>query len=204
MSSNSNKSVISECTHLTMNNRKKWITDNVPSIDEIFSEFSRFGDYFGQMIDEEFDRMYKGASDKFLAKFSTFYVFRILILQHDNLRAIILLAHLLPVRNSVRKRKKKDININIETSIEKIKGRSVNYFIQADNQTLILSKNSSVIVLDLMFKIYYVFNVRYSKTLINFFSFSENYFFQISSKIAHGLVSSTHINISNIIPISQA
>ncbi|XP_039303530.1 uncharacterized protein LOC120357407 [Solenopsis invicta] len=76
--SKTNKSAISECMNITMKNRRKWILENLPTTDEIFDQFPRLVDYFGQMIDEEFDRLYSGASDKFLTKFSTYYVPRIL------------------------------------------------------------------------------------------------------------------------------
>lgn len=52
--------------------------------------------------------------------------------------------------------------------------------------------------LDLLVKTYYVFDVKYPETLIYFFDFLENYCFKISGKVQHALVSSTHINISNI------
>jgi len=50
MPSNANKPFISECMSYTMNNRRKWIMENTVSIDEIFDEFPRLGDYSGQMV----------------------------------------------------------------------------------------------------------------------------------------------------------
>ncbi|XP_067212749.1 uncharacterized protein [Linepithema humile] len=266
MPSNANKSSISECMSITMNNRRKWIMENAVSIDEICDEFPRLTDYSGEMFDEEFERLYKGASDKFLARFAPFYVQRILIycstarpdlfkksafIQDDTLRAITLLADLLPVSNAVRKGKRKrkgaskenlskGKNIidkkehgemytatfpnpsllqiwpegtNIEAQTEKlrseskgpiqpyiilIKGQSTQYFIQADNRTLTLNNNSPIMALDLLFKTYYVFDVKCPETLIYFFNFLENYCFKISDKVQHALVSSVHINICNI------
>ncbi|XP_029174744.1 uncharacterized protein LOC114943325 [Nylanderia fulva] len=184
-----------------MKNRKKWILENLPTIDEIFDQFPRLADYSGQMIDEEFDRLYSGACDNFLTKFSTYYVPRILtycntvrqdlyrvsnFIEEENLRAILLLAYLLPVSNLLRKGKGK----------KRVKDVT-------DNVTLTPSINSPIIALDLLFKVHYVLNVTYPTTLLNFFSFLENYCFKISSKKAHAFVSSTHINICNTTPISN-
>jgi len=47
---NTNKSSISECMSITMNNRRKWIMENAVSINEIFDEFPRLSDYFGEMV----------------------------------------------------------------------------------------------------------------------------------------------------------
>ncbi|XP_071639985.1 uncharacterized protein [Temnothorax longispinosus] len=270
MPSDANKFSISQCMSMTMNNRRKWIMENAVSIDEIFDEFPRLGDYSGEMINEEFERLYKGASDNFLARFASFYVPRILVycstarpdlfkkssfIEDDTLRAITLLAHLLPVSNAVRKGKRKrkgtskenlskgkDIDnfgqhdeiyppifpnssllqiwpegTNIEAQALKLRNESNNpiqpyiilikrpsaaqYFIQAGNQTLTLDNktlNSPIMALDLLVKTYYVFDVKYPETLIYFFDFLENYCFKISGKVQHALVSSIHINISNI------
>lgn len=48
--SKTNKSSISECMNITMKNRRKWILENLPTIDEIFDKFPRLADYFGQMV----------------------------------------------------------------------------------------------------------------------------------------------------------
>lgn len=50
MPSKANKSLISECMSVTMKNRRKWILEKLPSIDEIFNLFPRLGDYYGQMV----------------------------------------------------------------------------------------------------------------------------------------------------------
>jgi len=47
---NTNKSSISECMSITMNNRRKWIMENAVSINEIFDEFPRLSDYSGEMV----------------------------------------------------------------------------------------------------------------------------------------------------------
>ncbi|XP_067207899.1 uncharacterized protein [Linepithema humile] len=140
--SKTNKSAISECMNITMKNRRKWILENLPTIDEIFDQFSRLADYSGQMIDEEFDRLYSGASDNFLTKFSTYYVPRILtycntvrqdlyrvsnFIEEENLRAILLLAHLLPVSNSLRKGKGKKKGVTSKKSSNKENMRKEDY-----------------------------------------------------------------------------
>ncbi|XP_024871219.1 uncharacterized protein LOC112454199 [Temnothorax curvispinosus] len=93
-------------------------------------------------------------------------------------------------------------NNPIQPYIILIKGPSAaQYFIQAGNQTLTLDNktlNSPIMALDLLVKTYYVFDVKYPETLIYFFDFLENYCFKISGKVQHALVSSIHINISNI------
>jgi len=61
-----------------------------------------------------------------------------------------------------------------------------------------LNNNSPITALDLLFKTYYVFDVKCPETLIYFFNFLENYCYKISDKVQHASVSSTHINISNI------
>ena len=48
--SKTNKSAISECMNITMKNRRKWILENLPTIDEIFDQFPRLADYSGQMV----------------------------------------------------------------------------------------------------------------------------------------------------------
>lgn len=45
-----NKSSISECMRVTMKNRRKWILENFPTIDEIFQQFPRLADYSGEMV----------------------------------------------------------------------------------------------------------------------------------------------------------
>lgn len=50
MPSDVNKSSISQCMSITMNNRRKWIMENAVSIDEIFDKFPRLGDYSGEMV----------------------------------------------------------------------------------------------------------------------------------------------------------
>jgi len=45
-----NKSLISECMNITMKNRRKWILENLLTIDEIFDQFPRLADYSGQMV----------------------------------------------------------------------------------------------------------------------------------------------------------
>jgi len=61
-----------------------------------------------------------------------------------------------------------------------------------------LNNNSPITALDLLFKTYYVFDVKCPETLIYFFDFLENYCCGISDKVQHVSVSFTHINISNI------
>ncbi|XP_018395301.1 PREDICTED: uncharacterized protein LOC108773851 [Cyphomyrmex costatus] len=122
-----------------MNNRRKWMMENAVSIDEILDEFPRLGDFSGEMIDEEFERLHKGASDRFLARFVSFYVPRILIycstarpelfrksafIKDDALRALTLLADLLPVSNAVREGKRKRKG----TSMENLsKGKNIDW-----------------------------------------------------------------------------
>lgn len=60
-----------------------------------------------------------------------------------------------------------------------------------------MNNNLPIMALDLLFKTYYVFDVKCPETLIYFFNFLENYCFKISNKV-HALVSSIHINICNI------
>lgn len=50
MPSKTNKSSISDCMRVTMKNRRKWILENLPTIDEIFNQFPRLADYSGQMV----------------------------------------------------------------------------------------------------------------------------------------------------------
>lgn len=45
-----NKSSISECMRNTMKNRRKWILDTLPTIDEIFHQFPQLADYSGQLV----------------------------------------------------------------------------------------------------------------------------------------------------------
>jgi len=47
---NTDKSSISECMSITMNNRRKCIMENAVSINEIFDEFPRLNDYSGEMV----------------------------------------------------------------------------------------------------------------------------------------------------------
>ncbi|KAL0130363.1 hypothetical protein PUN28_002187 [Cardiocondyla obscurior] len=198
------------------------------------------------MIDEEFNRMYKESSI-FLEKFYTYFVPRIhtycntvrpdlykifAFIEDESLRAILILTHLLPVCNSIRKGKKKNKNLNyqfpnsaliqiwpegsninnkveclkqdaqgpIQTYIILIKGQRPTHFVQADNNTITPNMNSSVVALDLLFKIFHVLNVTYPKNLINFFKFMQQYCFKVSLDKAHAFVATTHINICNIIP----
>lgn len=45
-----NQCSISKCMRDTMKNRRKWILENCPTIDEIFHEFPRLADFSGQMV----------------------------------------------------------------------------------------------------------------------------------------------------------
>jgi len=58
MPSNTNKSSISECMSITMNNRRKGIMENNVLIDEIFDEFPRLGDYAGEMVNNIISYLY--------------------------------------------------------------------------------------------------------------------------------------------------
>lgn len=54
MPSSNNKHSISECMKITMNNRRKWITETNISVDEIFAEFPKLSDYCGDMVSDRF------------------------------------------------------------------------------------------------------------------------------------------------------
>jgi len=58
--------------------------------------------------------------------------------------------------------------------------------------------NLLIMILDLLFKTYYILNVKYSEILMHFFDFLKKNYCKISDNIKHALVSSIHINISNI------
>lgn len=100
----SNKAAITSCLKETLPNRRNWITEKRPTISEIFEKYPRLSDYKGEMvrnisnanydnyvniwvcltvdhwlkIDMEFENMFEGATNNFLAKFPSYYTPRIL------------------------------------------------------------------------------------------------------------------------------
>ena len=69
-------------------------------------------------------------------------------------------------------------------------------FIQGDGWFLTPSLSLPVSAFHLLFKVYYVFNLQFPTSLINFFNFFANYVYGIDS-IFMNSVSSLHININN-------
>lgn len=59
------------------------------------------------------------------------------------------------------------------------------------------AKADPIVAFDLLYKFYYVFNVRYPENVINFYNFIDYYIFKIV-KSTKSVVTSLHVNISNI------
>ena len=86
---------------------------------------------------------------------------------------------------------------NIQPYLMLVKGQEkTSCFIQGDGWFLAPPLSSPVPAFDLLFKIYYVFNLQFPTSLINFFNFLANYVYGIDPIFTNS-VSSLHININN-------
>ncbi|XP_067205961.1 uncharacterized protein [Linepithema humile] len=106
----------------TFPNRRHWISTANPSITEIFKKYPRLMDYNGEMINVEFQQMFTGLEDNFLTRFPAYYSQRIISYAKmhrrdvydqvtfkidEHMRALIILAELLPDSNALQRKKGK-------------------------------------------------------------------------------------------------
>ncbi|XP_066581724.1 LOW QUALITY PROTEIN: uncharacterized protein [Prorops nasuta] len=118
--SSSNKEPIMNRMKETFLNRRSWILKESPTVSEIFNKYERLANYDGDLVDYEFSLMFPEAQDRFITKFPTFFMPRIIkyaefskhsyVEKHqnindDSLKALMLLVELLPMPNSVKTKK---------------------------------------------------------------------------------------------------
>ncbi|XP_039310145.1 uncharacterized protein LOC105202987 [Solenopsis invicta] len=103
----------------TFPNRRHWIKTANPNITEIFQKYPRLIDYNGEMINVEFQQMFDGLEDNFLTRFPAYYTPRIISyaklhrrhvyenvpISNEHMRALIILAELLPDSNALQSRR---------------------------------------------------------------------------------------------------
>lgn len=92
----------------------------------------------------------------------------------------------------------KKSNMNVQPYIICVRGqKNETFFVQGDEWFLSgHDKNNPIVAFDLLFKSYYVLNLSYPTSLLNFYNFMECYIHNIVSQ-SQGIVSSVHINIAN-------
>ena len=80
-----------------------------------------------------------------------------------------------------------------------IKGDHQHFYVVADNTVIHRADKSDLTAtFDLLFKMFFVFDLQYPVRLRNFFYFVENYIYKISKKSAPSMVTSLHVNLESL------
>ncbi|XP_063220884.1 uncharacterized protein LOC134530173 [Bacillus rossius redtenbacheri] len=225
------KREIVNCLKSTFPNRRQWILSKHPSVTEIFNEYPRLADYEGEMIELEFSTLHQENASKFLARFGAFYAPRIqgmvkaerpdiirkladADITDDNLKAIIMLAELMPPANSKVKQPNKKEGTDVTSTISDKQKDSIcivqpymlcvqsetemKYGLVADGKLVCFEEAGALNAFDKLFKLHYVCNLEFSKSLSSFYNFGESYLCDVTDVKPRSFNVSLNAAISHI------
>ncbi|XP_031781313.1 uncharacterized protein LOC116416561 [Nasonia vitripennis] len=97
------------------------------------------------------------------------------------------------------KSKRSECTSTIQPYIIQVDGETPHFYVIADNAILTCNnRNDFTVAFDLMFKIYFIFNIQYPVSLQNVYTFIESYVYRLIEKKSISIVASLYVNLKNM------
>ncbi|XP_031784834.1 uncharacterized protein LOC103316353 [Nasonia vitripennis] len=97
------------------------------------------------------------------------------------------------------KSKRSECTSTIQPYIIQVDDETPHFYVIADNAILTCNnRNDFTAPFDLMFKIYFIFNIQYPVSLQNVYTFIESYVYRLTEKKSISIVASLYVNLKNM------